>query len=110
MSDKFAARNDQASTLILGTAGTGFLRIRRSLSARPVGVRRPMMSYSMMRPISKSGGKDVFRCGPKGDLKFRGETHYLEIVLNIRVVFKRNRRPRRSAACGRAHDARFRTD
>jgi len=32
------------------------------------------------------GGKDVFRCGPKGDLKFRGETHYLEIVLNIRVV------------------------
>ncbi len=32
------------------------------------------------------GGKDVFRCGPKGDLKFRGETHYLEIVLNTRVV------------------------
>src|SRR5258708_34561138 len=32
------------------------------------------------------GGKDVFRCGPKGDLKFRGETHYLEIALNTRVV------------------------
>jgi len=32
------------------------------------------------------GGKDAFRCGPKGDLKFRGETHYLEIVLNTRVV------------------------
>jgi uncharacterized protein YndB with AHSA1/START domain len=32
------------------------------------------------------GGKDVFRCGPKGDLKFRGETRYLEIVPNARVV------------------------
>jgi uncharacterized protein YndB with AHSA1/START domain len=32
------------------------------------------------------GGKDVFRCGSKGDLKFRGETHYLDIVLNARVV------------------------
>jgi uncharacterized protein YndB with AHSA1/START domain len=32
------------------------------------------------------GGKDVFRCGPKGDPKFRGETHYLQIVPNARVV------------------------
>jgi uncharacterized protein YndB with AHSA1/START domain len=32
------------------------------------------------------GGKDVFRCGPKGDLKFCGETHYLLIVPNARVV------------------------
>src|SRR5712675_989436 len=32
------------------------------------------------------GGKDAFRCGPKGDLKFRGETHYLDIVPNARVV------------------------
>jgi uncharacterized protein YndB with AHSA1/START domain len=32
------------------------------------------------------GGKDVFRCGPKGDLKFRGETRYLDIVPNARVV------------------------
>jgi ketosteroid isomerase-like protein/uncharacterized protein YndB with AHSA1/START domain len=32
------------------------------------------------------GGKDVFRCGPKGDPKFRGETHYLNIVTNARVV------------------------
>jgi uncharacterized protein YndB with AHSA1/START domain len=32
------------------------------------------------------GGKDVFRCGPKGDPKFRGETRYLEIVPNARVV------------------------
>ena len=32
------------------------------------------------------GGKDVFRCGPKGDLKFRGETHYLAIVANASVV------------------------
>jgi uncharacterized protein YndB with AHSA1/START domain len=32
------------------------------------------------------GGKDVFRCGPKGDPKFRGETRYLDIVPNARVV------------------------
>jgi uncharacterized protein YndB with AHSA1/START domain len=32
------------------------------------------------------GGKDVFRCGPKGNPKFRGETHYLHIVANQRVV------------------------
>jgi len=32
------------------------------------------------------GGKDVYRCGPKGDLKFRGETRYLHIVANTRVV------------------------
>ena len=32
------------------------------------------------------GGKDVFRCGPKGDPKFRGETRYLHIVPNARVV------------------------
>lgn len=34
----------------------------------------------------RAGGKDVFRCGPKGDPKFRGETHYLDIVPNARVV------------------------
>jgi uncharacterized protein YndB with AHSA1/START domain len=32
------------------------------------------------------GGKDVFRCGPKGDPKFRGETHYLHIVPNAQVI------------------------
>jgi uncharacterized protein YndB with AHSA1/START domain len=32
------------------------------------------------------GGKDVFRCGPKGDPKFRGETRYFDIVPNARVV------------------------
>jgi uncharacterized protein YndB with AHSA1/START domain len=32
------------------------------------------------------GGKDLFRCGPKGDLKFHGETSYLDIVPNTRVV------------------------
>ena len=32
------------------------------------------------------GGKDVYRCGPKGDLKVRGETRYLHIVANTRVV------------------------
>lgn len=32
------------------------------------------------------GGKDVFRCGPKGNPKFRGETRYLHIVPNKRVV------------------------
>jgi uncharacterized protein YndB with AHSA1/START domain len=28
----------------------------------------------------------VFRCGPKGDPKFSGETRYLDIVSNARVV------------------------
>ena len=32
------------------------------------------------------GGKDLFRCGPQGDPKFRGETRYLDIVPNARVV------------------------
>src|SRR5579862_9760082 len=32
------------------------------------------------------GGKDAFRCGPKGDLRFFGETRYLHIVPNERVV------------------------
>jgi len=32
------------------------------------------------------GGKDVFRCGPKGNPKFRGETRYLDIAPNARVV------------------------
>jgi uncharacterized protein YndB with AHSA1/START domain len=37
-------------------------------------------------------GKDVFRCGPKGDLKFRGETRYLDIIPNARVVSSLNMR------------------
>jgi uncharacterized protein YndB with AHSA1/START domain len=32
------------------------------------------------------GGRDVFRCGPKNDPKFRGETLYYLIVPNERVV------------------------
>jgi len=32
------------------------------------------------------GGKDVFRCGPKGSPKFRGETRYLDIAPNARVI------------------------
>jgi len=32
------------------------------------------------------GGHDVFRCGPKDDPKFRGETSYLVIVPNQLVV------------------------
>jgi uncharacterized protein YndB with AHSA1/START domain len=32
------------------------------------------------------GGKDVFRCGPRGDPKFHAETRYLDIVPNARVV------------------------
>lgn len=32
------------------------------------------------------GGKDVFRCGPKEDPKFCGETRYLNIVPNSCVV------------------------
>ena len=31
-------------------------------------------------------GKDVFRCGPKNDPKFRGQTRYLHIVPNSCVV------------------------
>ena len=34
----------------------------------------------------RAGGRDIFRCGPAGDLKFRGETRYLVIVPNVRVV------------------------
>lgn len=32
------------------------------------------------------GGRDVFRCGPKGDPKGRGETRYLFLIPNERVV------------------------
>ena len=32
------------------------------------------------------GGKDVFRCGPKGNPKFHGEIRYLHIVPNSCVV------------------------
>ena len=32
------------------------------------------------------GGKDVFRCGPGGDPRFRGETRYFNIVPNALVV------------------------
>lgn len=34
----------------------------------------------------RAGGRDVFRCGPKGDPRFRGETRYLHIVPNALVV------------------------
>jgi len=34
----------------------------------------------------RSGGRDLFRCGPKNDPKFRGETFYHLIVPNRRVV------------------------
>lgn len=34
----------------------------------------------------REGGRDVFRCGPKGDPKFHGKTAYLLIVPNERVV------------------------
>jgi uncharacterized protein YndB with AHSA1/START domain len=32
------------------------------------------------------GGRDVFRCGPPGDLRFRGETTYQVIVPNKCVI------------------------
>jgi uncharacterized protein YndB with AHSA1/START domain len=32
------------------------------------------------------GGRDVFRCGPKGDLKFRGETTYHVIAPDACVI------------------------
>lgn len=34
----------------------------------------------------REGGQDRFRCGSKTDPKFRGTTHYLEIIANLRVV------------------------
>jgi uncharacterized protein YndB with AHSA1/START domain len=34
----------------------------------------------------RAGGRDVFRCGPQNDPKFRGETLYHLIVPNKRVV------------------------
>jgi uncharacterized protein YndB with AHSA1/START domain len=34
----------------------------------------------------KVGGRDVFRCGPKGDPKFRGETTYHVIVPGSCVI------------------------
>jgi uncharacterized protein YndB with AHSA1/START domain len=32
------------------------------------------------------GGRDVFRCGARSDPKYRGETHYLHIVPDSRIV------------------------
>jgi len=34
----------------------------------------------------RAGGRDLFRCGPKEDPKFHGETRYHLIVANRRVV------------------------
>ncbi len=34
----------------------------------------------------RAGGRDVFRCGPQNDPKFRGETLYHLIVPNKRVI------------------------
>lgn len=34
----------------------------------------------------REGGRDVFRCGPPADLRFRGETTYHVIVPNSRVI------------------------
>ncbi|MCH8521681.1 SRPBCC domain-containing protein [Glycocaulis sp.] len=33
------------------------------------------------------GGRDLARCGAKGDLRFRAEVLYLDIVQNERIVF-----------------------
>jgi uncharacterized protein YndB with AHSA1/START domain len=35
----------------------------------------------------RPGGRDVFRCGPLDDIKFRGETWYHVIVPNKLVIF-----------------------
>jgi uncharacterized protein YndB with AHSA1/START domain len=35
----------------------------------------------------RPGGRDVFRCGPLEDIKFRGETWYHVIVPNKLVIF-----------------------
>jgi uncharacterized protein YndB with AHSA1/START domain len=34
----------------------------------------------------RAGGRDIFRCGPRNDPKFRGETLYHLIVPNQRIV------------------------
>jgi uncharacterized protein YndB with AHSA1/START domain len=34
----------------------------------------------------REGGRDIFRCGPPNDLRFRGETTYQVIVPNKRVI------------------------
>ena len=34
----------------------------------------------------REGGRDVFRCGPPNDLRFRGDTTYLVIILNRCVI------------------------
>jgi len=35
----------------------------------------------------REGGRDVFRCGPPNNLKFRGVTIYHEIIPNRRVIW-----------------------
>jgi uncharacterized protein YndB with AHSA1/START domain len=32
------------------------------------------------------GGRDLFRCGAKNDPRYRGETHYRDIVPNRRII------------------------
>ena len=34
----------------------------------------------------RAGGRDIFRCGAKNDPRYRGETHYCDIVPNRRIV------------------------
>lgn len=36
------------------------------------------------------GGLEVSHCGPKGNLMFRVETHYLAVVPNVHIVFSEN--------------------
>jgi uncharacterized protein YndB with AHSA1/START domain len=35
----------------------------------------------------RANGRDVFRCGDKGDLRYLGVVHYVEIVKDQRIVF-----------------------
>ena len=35
----------------------------------------------------KFGGVETFRCGPKGDLNFKGILHFEDIIKNKRIVF-----------------------
>ena len=35
----------------------------------------------------RAGGRDIFRCGAKNDPRYRGETHYCDIVPNRRIVY-----------------------
>ena len=69
---RIRTRNDQASTLIFGAAGTVFSELGDPLArARWSAPSNDTIVYD--EADFRIGGTDVFRCGPKGDPKL--ETH-----------------------------------